>query len=109
MIKLIDGGSKATALTICVECIHHSPYEDDRMRSKRDLFCLASERPKMIDFVTGQLGFLITNSLGMRVFTREKYALCRDINTNGQCLDFEPIQTKQPFLAKVLSKIKERG
>ena len=70
--------------TFCIDCAN---FIDEGLTAApwSGQFCIASLRTPAQDPVTGEKGFLATNSLGTRLVVREKYHLARDINVDGQC------------------------
>jgi hypothetical protein len=70
-------------MTICKNCEHVSI--ENQGHSTLDYFCQANGRLTTTDPVTGEKTYFGVNDLGKSYFTPEKYFLCRDINTQGEC------------------------
>ena len=80
-------------ITICTQCTHYlSTYPDGRWYGQ---FCTATSLKRGIDPVSGAEKSTRVNDLGMRYYTDELYAWCREVNT-GNCPKFtaqEPLES----------------
>ncbi len=77
--------------SICVNCRRfESVSGGPRTGIWYNLYCHAVTRYKGIDPVSGEEGYIETNSFGQRYFTDQRFSYCRDINPNGDCVLFTP-------------------
>lgn len=76
--------------TICTQCQHfHNKERGSDIWYNHE--CRAVERPKAQDPFDGKLRYYATNDLGRMSFGADRYANCRDINTDGNCPHFTEV------------------
>jgi len=68
-------------MNICVNC-RHCIVPDSVVGDHR---CKASPREKMIDPVTGDVGYLLAHGVSGPLVSSYESQPCRDINTHGNC------------------------
>lgn len=74
------------AMKICAQCRHFRSHGNIWY----DQYCTAVESERWHDPVSGKTGFCLTNDLGRKVFTEDRFPHARDINQHGDCELHEP-------------------
>ena len=70
-----DAGPAPSSATICTECRHYQDISDGFNRGVwYNMLCKATPLPEVID-----------HTIGAQNLFCNRFAYCRDINTNGQC------------------------
>lgn len=82
--------------TVCYICKHF--HNEEQHSSRKDVcynhFCKANPLPIEMNPVTGLMQAKTQNDFGTTVWTDAGFRFCRDINTDGQCEQFERNQTQ---------------
>lgn len=84
----VQSTSKEISVNICHNCKHCEKSSEARVWY--NYFCKLHKRPEVVDHITGEKGYLTVDDLGRRHTSDEPLAYCRDINLNGNCVEYEP-------------------
>jgi len=80
-----------TKQALCVNCDFHKHIIKNSSAPNvwYNHFCSANPRKCAINPVTGEACFMGVNDFGQKYYTKDAFKYCRDINKDGECLDFK--------------------